>query len=138
MYIKEIKKKNTPNGKVFKQYQLAETYRIGKNVKQNLILYLGYNKLLENKQNRDIVAKLLENKIKNEQILSDDFLNASSELQHLAEHYYKKYVQKKLDEEKTENKEIKKNNTEYHEVDLDSLGIFNCREIGAEWMCYRC
>ncbi len=137
MYIKEIKKKNTPNGKVFKQYQLAETYRIGKKVKQNLILYLGYNKFLENKQNRDIVAKLLENKIKNEQILSDDFLNASSELQHLAEHYYKKYVQKKLDEEKTEKKVIKKDSTEYHEVDLDSLGIFNCREIGAEWMCYQ-
>jgi len=55
MYIKEIKKKNTPNGKVFKQYQLAETYRIGKEVKQNLILYLGYNKLLENKQKQEII-----------------------------------------------------------------------------------
>ena len=137
MYIKEIKKKNTPNGKVFKQYQLAETYRIGKKVKQNLILYLAYNKILENKLNRDIVAKLLENKIKNDQVLSDDFLNASSELQHLAEHYYKKYVQKKFDEEKNEKKEIKKDSTEYHEVDLDFLGIFNCREIGAEWMCYQ-
>ena len=55
MYIKEIKKKNTPNGKVFKQYQLAETYRIGKKVKQNLILYLSYNKLLENKQKQEII-----------------------------------------------------------------------------------
>ena len=41
MYIKEIKKNNTPNGKVFYQYQLSETYRVDGKVKQKAILYLG-------------------------------------------------------------------------------------------------
>ena len=55
MYIKEIKKKNNPNGIDFLQYQLAVTINIGKILKHNYILYLGYHKLLESKQKQEII-----------------------------------------------------------------------------------
>jgi hypothetical protein len=139
MYIKEVKKNNTPNGKVFYQYQLSETYRVDGKVKQKAILYLGTNELLKNKDNRTIVANLLEKKIKNEQILSDDFLTESLALNQLAEHYYSCFLQKRQKEsqenvpdESTE----KANNKVYDEVDLDTTQVFDCREIGTEWMCY--
>jgi len=139
MYIKEVKKNNTPNGKVFYQYQLSETYRVDGKVKQKAILYLGTHELLKNKDNRTIIANLLEKKIKNEQILSDDFLTESLELNQLAEHYYNCFLQKQqkesqenVPEENTENA----NNIVYEEVDLNTTQVFDCREIGSESMCY--
>ena len=142
MYIKEIKKNNTPNGKVFLQYQLSETYRIEKKVKQRVIIYLGYNQLLETKQNRGIVAKLMESKIRNQPLLSDELLNISSELHQLAEHYYSRFLQK-IQKENEENEgsegnatQAEEDNIEYEEVDFKSTHVFDCREIGAEWMCY--
>jgi hypothetical protein len=136
MYIREVKKNNTPNGKVFLQYQLSETYRVEGTVKQKAILYLGYHNLLENKDNRKIVAKLLEDKIRNEQTLSEVFDNIPEELQQLADEYYRKFLQKIESEEagplpEPEDKAI------YDEVDISSTQVFDCREIGAEWMSYQ-
>lgn len=142
MYIKEIKKNNTPNGKVFYQYQLSETYRVDGKVKQKAILYLGTHKLLKNKDNRTIVANLLESKIKNMQVLSDNFVKIPLKLKQLAEQYYSRFLQKQqkesqkdVSEEKEETADIA-NNKVYDEVDLDTTDVFECREIGSEWMCY--
>ena len=137
MYIKEIKKNNTPNGKVFLQYQLSETYRIAKKVKQRVILYLGYHELLAPKQNRAIVAKLLESKIRNEQTLSDDFVKAPAEFHQLAEQYYLRFLQKKQKENEEKAPVAVEDNTVYEAVDLKTTQVFDCREIGAEWMSYQ-
>ena len=138
MYIKEVKKSNTPNGKVFYQYQLSETYRVDGKVMQNAILYLGTHELLRNKDNRAIVANLLESKIKNIQTLSDDFVNIPLELKQLAEQYYLRYIQKQQkvsQKDVPETKEVKADNKVYDEVDLNTTQLFDCREIGSEWMC---
>lgn len=135
MYIKEIKKNNTPNGKVFLQYQLTETYRIGKDVKQRIILYIGYDKLLENKNNRRIVAKLLENRITKQDTISDDLSNSPLELKKLAEQFYAKYILK--NQTKNQEPEVKQDDIVYDEVNLKTLQVSNCREIGAEWVCHQ-
>ena len=137
MYIKEIKKNNTPNGKVFRQYQLSETYRVDGKVKQNSLLYLGTHELLKSKDNRTVVAKLLESKIKNEQILSNDFVNIPLELNQLAEHYYSRFLQKKQRESQHEDPKKKEDNIVYESVDLNTTQVFDCREIGTEWICYQ-
>jgi hypothetical protein len=136
MYIKEIKKNNTPNGKVFHQYQLSETYRVDGKVKQNSLLYLGSNELLKIKDNRTVVAKLLECKIKNEQILSDDFVDIPLELSQLAEQYYARFLQKKQKASQQGVPEEKSDTISYEEVDIKTTRVFDCREIGTEWMCY--
>jgi hypothetical protein len=135
MYIKQVKKNNTPNGKVFLQYQLTETYRVDGTVKQRAILYLGYHELLATKQSRHIVAKLVESRIKNEPMLSEDFVNSSVELAGLADEYYRKYLQKNQ-QELSQNQEPEEDKTEYDTVDISTTKVFDCREIGAEWMCY--
>ena len=63
MYIRQVKKRNVKNGTVFLQYTLAQTYRIEGKVKQNNILYLGSNPLLDLKENRSIVLAILKSKI---------------------------------------------------------------------------
>jgi hypothetical protein len=137
MYIKEIKKNNTPNGKVFFQYQLSETYRVNKEVKQRAILYLGSNELLRSKQNRSVLAKLLEGLIKNKQELSEEFVNIESELKQLAAHYYKCFLQKQQDQKQNESVPAKiEDNIVYEEVNLDSTRVLDCREIGTEAICY--
>ena len=134
MFIKEIRKSNIPNGKVFCQYQLCETFRMDSKVKHKIILYLGSDKLLNLKENRSIVAKLLENKIKNSQVIADELIPTPSELNQLVDHLYSKFLQK----QESENiKEVKvEETTVYEQVDLDSIHIPDSREIGAEWMCY--
>jgi hypothetical protein len=139
MFIKQIKKNNTPNGKVFLQYQLSESYRISETVRQRTVLYLGFHELLATKENRAIVAKLLESRINDEQSLSEKFENAQipQELIRLSDEYYQKYLIKQQSKKHTEkavnpNKEI-----EYEPIDLNSTKVVDCREMGAEWMSYQ-
>jgi len=137
MYIRETKKANTPNGKVFLQYQLAETYRVDGIVKQNLILYLGSHELLQDKNNRNIVAKLLEDKINNNQSnLFDDKSNIPIELSQLADTFYAKYLHKQQAIADKDKPVEKVDNTEYEQVDLSSCKFMDCREIGAEWISF--
>ena len=134
MFIKEIKKSNTPNGKVFCQYQLCETYRVEGKVKHKIILYLGSDKLLNLKENRTIIARILESKIRNSQLISDEWIQISTELSQLVEHLYSKFLHKQ--ESASIKEEIIESPIEYEQVDLNSLQVPDSREIGAEWMCY--
>jgi len=137
MWIKQVKKTNSPNGKVFYQYQLTETYRIDKAVRHKSILYLGYHPLLEDRENRKKVAKLLESRIRKAPSLSDEFLDASIELIELADEYYQRYLIKN-EEVKEEDKEraAEKKEAEYTQVDITSTEAFDAKEIGAEAISY--
>jgi len=134
MFIRESKKKNSENGKEFKQYYLLSNYRVGGSVKQTYILHLDKHILLEDKTNRAILAHLLENKIKGNVAISDEMLNAPKELIDLANEYYQKYLHKnRSDEEKeTEKKEYE---ARFETVDMESTKVLECREIGAEAIC---
>lgn len=133
MFIRQTNKKNTKNGKVFKQYQLLSNYRIGDKVKQEYILHLGNNELLKYKSNRDIIAKLLENKINGNVPISDDMLGVSKEILDLVNEYYQKYLYKNRSKEEIE-KEKKEYEARFETVDMESTKVIDCREIGAEAM----
>ncbi len=137
MWIKEIKKSNSPKGKTFFQYQLTETLRIDGKVKHKAILYLGYHKLLKNKKNRQKVSKLLEYRIQNKFQLPGQGYYASIELEQLGEKYYNKYLLKHQVDQEDKEREPKAAKVNYELIDLESTEVFNCREIGAEWLCYK-
>jgi hypothetical protein len=119
--------------KKFKQYHLVSNYRVGKQVKQNYHLYIGYEKLLDDEKNRRIFAKLLENKINGNVPISEEMLGASKELLDMANKYYQMYLYKmRSDAEKQ--KEEEENEARFESVDLGSTKIVDCREIGAESM----
>ncbi len=136
MWIKQVKKKNSEKGKVFYQYQLTETYRIGDVVKHKSVLYLGDNELLRDKGSRQIFGKLLEGKIRKAMELSEEMETAPEELRKLAESYYEKYLLKMEGQQTAVANAPWPAAVEYDTVDSSSTQVFNCREIGAEWMCH--
>ena len=137
MWIKQITKRNSPTGKTFYQYQLTETIRIGGKVKHKAILYLGYDPLLKDKTNRQIVSKLLENRIRGLAQLPEFDHKTNVDLAQLADKYYNKYLIKHQDEPAATKPLTKQDETKYEPVDISSTEVFNTREIGAEWLCYK-
>jgi transposase len=131
MFIKGINKKNTPQGKTFRYYQLTEAYRVGGSIKQRATLYLGRHEILDDKKKRQAVASLLEAKIRGKEELSSEFLKAPKALLRLVEELYLKYLQKyKSDEEKEEDRIA--DDARYDSVDMTTTKVYNVREIGAE------
>jgi len=143
MWIKQVKKTNSPKGKVFYQYQLTETYRIGKLVRHKSILYLGYNPLLKDKENRRKLAKLLESRIRKAPELSEEFIDASIKIKELADEYYRRYLEKNSEQgeaKQTGNKaeaDRKLKQVEYTEVDITTTEAYEGKEIGAETISYK-
>jgi transposase len=119
---------------VFYQYTLAQTSRIDGKVKQRTILYLGSEKLLENKTNRDFVLSILKSKIFNQPEL---FLqDIPRELKVLALQYYDKYCIKyeQYDENPTSIPPPPKV-SEFHNIDIKGLEVENVKEFGTEYLC---
>lgn len=142
MWIKQIKTRNSPKGKIFFQYILSETYRVEGVVKHKSVLYLGNHELLRDKQTRQILGKLIENKIRrtpefSDELFgtSDELLGTSDELAALAEKYYEKYLLKISARNSPDESAAQEDAKRYISVDPSSTTVFNCREIGAEWMC---
>jgi hypothetical protein len=63
MFIREVKKQRSKDSKAFYQYNLVQITRIEGKVKQNVILYLGSDPQLADKDNRKIVLDILKSKI---------------------------------------------------------------------------
>lgn len=128
MWIKQIKKQNTPKGKAFYQYQLTQSSRIEGKVQHIAVLYLGSHPLLSEKENRSILANLLKDRINGQTSL----VEAPGELIKLADEYYERYLIKNPDNQPV--KKTKEPPVTYDEVDLSSTQVENTREIGCEWV----
>jgi len=128
MWIKQIKKQNSPDGKVFYQYQLTRSARLEGKVKHISLLYLGSHPLLADKQNRRMLARMLDDRITGQGSLEE----GPAELQRLAGQYYRKYVIKNPGQPPV--KKPDEPAVRYEPVHLASTTTGNTREIGCEWM----
>ena len=135
MYIRQVKKRNVKNGTVFLQYTLAQTYRIDGKVKQNNILYLGSNPLLDLKENRSIVLAILKSKIFGQTDLFPS--KGSKDLVQLALGFYTKYLDKYPDNQNPKAASIPPPaaESEYHNIDIKSLEVAEVRSFGPEHLC---
>lgn len=140
MYIRKAKKQRGKAGKVFHQYSLAQTYRADGKVKQRAILYLGADPLLENKDNRATVLRLLRAKI----FGSGDLFEgegaegqAPKALRELADAFYEKYRIKYGDMPSKNDVSIPPapEKAEYHSVDVKTLEVADVKTFGAEHLC---
>jgi len=134
MFIRQVKKQRSSTSKVFHQYTLAQTSRINGKVKQRAILYLGAEKLLEDKNNRDCVLSILKSKIfKQPELFQHD---VSGELKRLALQYYDKYcIKYEQDEENPTSIPPPPKVSEFHNIDIKGLEIEDVKEFGAEHLC---
>jgi Transposase DDE domain len=134
MFIRQVKKQRSKSSKVFYQYTLAQTSRINGKVKQRTILYLGSEKLLEDKTNRDFVLSILKSKIFNQPEL---FLqDIPRELKVLALQYYDKYcIKYEQDEENPTSIPPPPKVSEFHNIDIKGFEIKDGKEFGTEHLC---
>ena len=134
MFIRQVKKTNAKQGKVFYQYQLVQASRIDGKVKQNQILYLGSDKELDDKQVRMDVLAQLQSKIFKQELLHNNFSKIS---QNLADQYYQKYLIK-YDTIPVGNKIIIPQidtNVDFQLVDIKNVNIENNKTFGSENLC---
>jgi transposase len=135
MYIREVKKQRSKDSKVFYQYNLVQTSRIDGKVKQRVILYLGSDKLMEDKENRRIVLSLLKGLIFKQPTLIKE--QGDRKLKALAQMYYQKFCIRYNTNEQEALVSIPPApaEAEFHNIDIKGLEVEDAREFGAEHLC---
>ena len=134
MFIREVKKQRNKASKTFYQYNLVQTTRVDGKVKQRIVLYLGSDPLLQDKNNRKIVTDVLKAKIfKQEKLLPT---SPAQHLLNLSTEYYNKYLVK-YGEESGSGAILPQNsdNIDYEEVDVKNMQVNEVRLYGAENLC---
>lgn len=135
MFIRQIKKRNSAKGKVFFQYQLVQNNRIDGKVRQRIILYLGSDALLNDKDRRKKIGQVLRDKIFERSLLFDFTLTEAE--QSLVDKLFEKYQIKYPDaasEEKV-SKPPKPESADFEMIDLKTFSIEQSRTFGGEYLC---
>ena len=135
MFIREVKKKNGPGGKIFSQFSLVQASRINGVVKQRNILYLGSDQVLCDPLHRKLICLFLQAKIfKQESLFA---LDIPKDLEDLAQNYYAKYLVTYGDQPITEPVSIPPSpqKADYQTVDINQLEHLNVKSFGAEHLC---
>jgi transposase len=134
MFIREVKKQRSKDSKTFYQYNLVQTSRIDGKVKQNVILYLGSDPQLADKDNRKIVLDILKSKI----FLQPGIFphDAPEHLRTLALALYEKYLIK-YGEPEPDQVSIPPapERADMHQVDLKGLQVADVKTFGGEHLC---
>ncbi|MEM8894805.1 MAG: IS1634 family transposase [Bacteroidota bacterium] len=134
MYIRQVKKQRSKDSKTFYQYTLAQTLRIEGKVKQNAILYLGAEPIMEDATNRKTVLQILKAKIFQQEDLFP--VDADQQVVDLALSYFEKYCLK-YGEQSIGAASIppQPKKAEYHNIDIEGLQAEDVRTFGGEHLC---
>lgn len=135
MFIRQVKKSNTKDGKTFFQYQLVQASRIEGKVQQRNILYLGSESLLADSGNRKNVLDVLQALIFGQPILFAD--NYPKEITDLAGQFHNKFLikYKDLDIRSAVSIPPQEREPETEAIALNSIEIEDSRTFGGEYLC---
>jgi len=141
MFIREVKKQRSKSSKVFYQYNLVQTSRIEGKVKQKVILYLGSDTELRDKNARKQVLQSLKSLIFRQPGIFP--AGIPGHLKKLAHSYYDKYLIR-YGLEKGQNTDSQPDNVsipplpqkaDYHNIDINSLEVRDVKSFGNEHLC---
>ena len=131
MFIRAVQKKDKSKTKTYTYYRLTHSYRIGNKTRQSVLLNLGKLGTISKSDH-----KVLANRI--EEIITGAkntlFLSVSNDIENLAQSFAKQISEEKIfpsNKGKSISKEVDSN---YQNVDLDSLEQIESKEIGGEWL----
>lgn len=134
MFIREVKKQRSKSSQVFFQYNLVQAARVDGKVKQRVILYLGSDQPMRDKNNRNKVLDVLKSKIYRQPELFP--AEISQELKNLALAYYQKYLIKYGDEPTDEvSLPPAPEKAEFHNIDILGMEVCDVKSFGPEHLC---
>ena len=132
MFIKTILKTEKATAKRYQYYRLCEGYRIEGKVRHRTILHLGKLEGITQARDKKFLADRIEEIIKgNNSLFPSDI---PSVIENYAQEFSKKIIDNGLMDIKPKTKE-KSAETDYQQVDINSLSHEESREIGSEWLC---
>jgi transposase len=128
VFIKEIKKQNKKDGKIYYAHRLIASYRTRKGPRQQVLLQLGVLDIPKEQW------KTLANRI--EEILGGQrsLLDIPDTVERLAQHYAQVIIQQKI-QKQPEQKPEEKEKPDYHRVDMNSVETTGVRTVGGEYVC---
>lgn len=135
MFIREVKKQRSKDSKIFFQYTLVQASRVDGVVRQRVILYLGSDVELNDKNDRYLVLQALKAKIFGNPNLFP--IEIPENLNALAIGYYQKYLLKYGDGSEIQGASLPPTpqKAEYHNIDLMGLEVIKAKSFGAEHLC---
>lgn len=136
MFIREVKKQRSADSGTFYQYNLVQAARIEGKVKQTVILYLGSEAILRDKDNREVVLTILKSKIFGQEVLL--YGKVDKALVDLAMSFYEKYLIRYPTDALVGSKvsvPSLASKAEYHNVDIKALELSDVRSFGGEHLC---
>ena len=132
MFIKTILKTEKTTGVRYQYYRLCEGYRIEGKVRHRTILHLGKLEGITQARDKKFLADRIEEIIKGSNSLFPS--DIPSVIENYAQEFSKKIIDNGLMDIKPKTKE-KSAETDYQQVDINSLSHKESREIGSEWLC---
>jgi hypothetical protein len=135
MFIREVKKQRSKTSQVFFQYNLVQAARVDGKVKQRVILYLGSDQAMKDKNNRNAVLDVLKAKIYRQPELFP--AEISRELKNLALSYYQKYLIKYGDQPQDDQVSLppQPQKAEFHNIDILGMEVCDVKSFGPEHLC---
>lgn len=134
MYIKEIKKTNKNSDKIYTYYRLVHSYKVGVKIRHQNIVGLGTLDDVEKQHHKLLADRIEELLTGNTGLLfpSDEQFEA---VEKTAQFYAEKIIKEKLFANKKQIKSLTKEvETNYQNVDLETIEEIESKEIGGEWL----
>ncbi len=132
MYIRKVTKKNTNSEKTYVYYRLVHGYKIGNKVRQQTILNLGKLTEIEPDQHKDLADRI-------EMILTGTkslFHSKNDKIESLAQQFANEIQAKGLFPSTKRNSSLGGElDSNFQEINLESIDNEECRELGGEWLC---
>ena len=131
MFIRAVQKKNKNKSKTYTYYRLTHSYRVGNKTRQIVLLNLGKLEGINKKEHKALANRIEEIITGAENTLFD---TVSDELEALAQFFAKQISKHKIfssGKGKPISKDIDSN---YQNVDINSLEQLESKEIGGEWL----
>jgi hypothetical protein len=134
MFIKTIVKTDKTTGKRYDYYRLCEGYRLGDKVRHRPILSLGRLEGVGSKADKKLLADRIEALVKGETALFA--FDIPLVIERYAQAASKRIKEDKLlDVNPLTKPSVIDPNTEYEQVNINSITHEEVRELGAEWLC---
>jgi len=141
MFVKKITNKNKKTGEIYLTYRLVRSYKLNGMPRHQTIIDMSTLPKIDvsmHKQLADRIEELLEN------VLVADILPVNEQVEYYAQYYYQEILKKQADKViipvlplLSEEEEIRINNCDFQEVDINSFETLQVHEIGGEWLCYQ-
>lgn len=143
MFIKKITKRNKETGAIYLTYRLVRSYRLDGKSRHETIIDLGTLSGLEPSKHKQL-ADRIEQLLNNPPCIFDNPIDKTVES--YANFFCKEILKKQSNKQIIESKNADNNDNpqktndipaDYQLVDLNSFDVDDCKDIGAEWLCWQ-